>query len=175
LPTANRAKNWLIANGVTFMARLRHLLVKSSRLIVRNTQDQLDLVDSIISAAEMRFHPKLRSNPSLSNPANNLKELTFTGLLGRSILPATKNAFASAALLGLHRSLIRPNYPFVAPGIGRSAPTRSRPQPQRQSRNQCQCHRRIAVPGHGHIAIAPAIGPLPVSFPIRSSSWSSAP
>jgi general secretion pathway protein D len=45
------AKNWLVANGVTFNGPASAVyIVKSSRLIVRNTQDQVDLVDTIISA-----------------------------------------------------------------------------------------------------------------------------
>ena len=46
------AKNWLIANGVTFNGPASAIyIVRSSRLIVRNTQDQLDLIDQVIGEA----------------------------------------------------------------------------------------------------------------------------
>ncbi|MDR3405655.1 MAG: hypothetical protein P4L99_24385 [Chthoniobacter sp.] len=45
------AKNWLISNGITFNgAASATYLRKEARMIVRNTQDQLDLVDTIISS-----------------------------------------------------------------------------------------------------------------------------
>jgi autotransporter-associated beta strand protein len=45
-------KNWLIANGLSFNGASSAVLIKkSNRLIVRNTQDQLDLVDNIVKAA----------------------------------------------------------------------------------------------------------------------------
>ena len=49
---SDAAKNWLIANGVQFNgAAAATYLSASSRLIVRNTQDQLDLIDTIIASA----------------------------------------------------------------------------------------------------------------------------
>ncbi len=43
------AKNWLMANGMTFNGQASAVyIVGSSRLIVRNTQDQLDLLDTIV-------------------------------------------------------------------------------------------------------------------------------
>lgn len=44
------SKNWLTANGVSFNANASAIYVaKSNRLIVRNTQDQLDLIDTVIN------------------------------------------------------------------------------------------------------------------------------
>ncbi|EDY19649.1 autotransporter-associated beta strand repeat protein [Chthoniobacter flavus Ellin428] len=44
-------KNWLIANGLTFNGNASALYIKSTnRLVIRNTQDQLDLVDRIVKA-----------------------------------------------------------------------------------------------------------------------------
>jgi hypothetical protein len=46
------SKNWLIANGVTFNGQASSVyIVRSNRLIVRNTQDQVDLIDTIIREA----------------------------------------------------------------------------------------------------------------------------
>ena len=45
------SKNWLISNGVAFNGNASATyIVRSNRLIVRNTQDQLDLVDSILGS-----------------------------------------------------------------------------------------------------------------------------
>ncbi|HSI14234.1 MAG TPA: hypothetical protein VK961_19450, partial [Chthoniobacter sp.] len=47
------AKSWLIANGVVFNgAASATYVLKSSRLIVRNTQDQLDAVEKILHIVE---------------------------------------------------------------------------------------------------------------------------
>lgn len=52
------AKNWLTANGVQFSGNSSAVyIVKSSRLIVRNTQDQLDLIDSVMSAGSSTAAP----------------------------------------------------------------------------------------------------------------------
>jgi autotransporter-associated beta strand protein len=46
------AKNWLIANGVQFNGNASAILItKSNHLIVRNTEDQIELVDQIVDAA----------------------------------------------------------------------------------------------------------------------------
>src|SRR5260221_7621279 len=43
------AKNWLTSNGVQFNGNASAIYMpQTSRLIVRNTQDQLDLIDTII-------------------------------------------------------------------------------------------------------------------------------
>ena len=45
-------KSWLISNGVQFNSAASAIYIPSTqRLIVRNTQDQLDLIDSIINSA----------------------------------------------------------------------------------------------------------------------------
>ncbi|EDY18784.1 hypothetical protein CfE428DRAFT_3821 [Chthoniobacter flavus Ellin428] len=46
------SKNWLISNGVTFNGNASAIyIVRSNRLIVRNTQDQLDLIDNILGSS----------------------------------------------------------------------------------------------------------------------------
>ena len=46
------AKNWLIGNGVQFQGQSSAVFIPSSgRLIVRGTQDQLDLIDTIVNSA----------------------------------------------------------------------------------------------------------------------------
>ena len=45
------AKEWLISNGVEFNGNASAIYIgASSRLIVRNTQDQLDLIDTILTS-----------------------------------------------------------------------------------------------------------------------------
>ena len=91
------AKNWLIANGVAFNGAASAIyIVKSSRLIVRNTQDQLDLVDQIIAVGgegnngpvQVEIEAKF-----IEIQQNNLKELSFDVLLGQAHIPGNKERF----------------------------------------------------------------------------------
>src|SRR5262249_15058674 len=65
------AKNWLLANGVSFNgAAAAFVIDKSDRLIVRNTQDQLDLAETIIEDAgkEEAAKKTAQSAPSVPHP-----------------------------------------------------------------------------------------------------------
>jgi hypothetical protein len=67
------AKNWLIANGVVFNGAASAVLIgRSNRLIVRNTQDQLDLIDVIVSSG---------AQAATAQMFGNVDEARFSGLL----------------------------------------------------------------------------------------------
>ena len=52
VPDRQDAKEWLMSNGMEFNGRASAVyILTTNRLIVRNTQDQIDLVDAIISKA----------------------------------------------------------------------------------------------------------------------------
>ncbi|MDR3401366.1 MAG: type II and III secretion system protein [Chthoniobacter sp.] len=111
------AKNWLIANGVNFNGNASAIyIVRSSRLIVRNTQDQLDLVDTIINSGggggtgpvQVEIEAKF-----VEIQQNNLKELTFDWNLGQFNLPATKNVFAGGGTTGNSTGSSASDYPFL--------------------------------------------------------------
>ena len=114
------AKNWLIANGVQFNGSASAVyIIKSSRLIVRNTQDQLDLVETIISSqggtgpVQVEIESKF-----VEIQQDNLKELSFDWLLGQFNAPATKNVFLGGGTQGTSPTLNSADFPFNAPGQG---------------------------------------------------------
>ncbi|HSI11020.1 MAG TPA: hypothetical protein VK961_03200, partial [Chthoniobacter sp.] len=56
------AKNWLVANGVQFNGQASAtFIVNSNRLIVRNTQDQLDLIDGLMPTGQALRAPVARA------------------------------------------------------------------------------------------------------------------
>jgi tetratricopeptide (TPR) repeat protein len=72
---ANResAKNWLIASGVVFNGQAAAVYIpRSNRLIVRNTQDQLDLIDTMVSSGAQAAAPQM---------FGNVDEMRVSGLL----------------------------------------------------------------------------------------------
>ncbi|HEY3901675.1 MAG TPA: Amuc_1098 family type IV pilus outer membrane protein [Chthoniobacter sp.] len=115
------AKNWLIANGVQFNGNASAIyIVKSSRLIVRNTQDQLDLVDQIITSGNTGEGPVQVEIEAkfIEIQQNNLKELSFDVLLGQAHIPGNNNVFFGGGTTGTSPALNSSDFPFVAPGTG---------------------------------------------------------
>ena len=113
------AKNWLIANGVSFNGQSSAIyIVRSSRLIVRNTQDQLDLIDTIIQTGGQGQGPVQVEIESkfVEISQNNLKELGFDWLLGGFNLPSSNRVFASGGTPGTSAAPNQADFPFVAPG-----------------------------------------------------------
>jgi len=114
------AKAWLVANGVTFNGAASAVyIIRTSRLIVRNTQDQLDLVDSIISGAQTGGPVQVAIEAKfIEIQQNNLKELSFDVLLGQAHIPGNKNVFFGGGTQGTSPALNSADFPFVAPGTG---------------------------------------------------------
>ena len=113
------AKNWLIAEGVTFNGQASAIyLVSNSRLIVRNTQDQLDLVDTIINAPGDSGGPRQVEIEAkfVEISQNNTKELSFDWLVGAFNATKTDRVFASGGTAGNAEQVNPANYPFVPPG-----------------------------------------------------------
>ena len=113
------AKNWLISNGVVFNGQASAIyIVSSSRLIVRNTQDQLDLIDTIINTPGGSTGPKQVEIEAkfVEISQSNLKELSFDWLIGQANAPATKNVFFGGGTFGTAPQGNPSNFPFVAPG-----------------------------------------------------------
>jgi len=96
------AKEFLIANGVEFPeGASANFLPSSSKLIVRNTQPNLDLIDQIVDIG-------LQAPPSqveieskfLEVTQNNLKELGFDWLLGQFALPFGTGVYGGGGTAG---------------------------------------------------------------------------
>jgi general secretion pathway protein D len=90
------AKNWLISNGVQFNGAASAVyLPGTSRLIVRNTQDQLDLIDTIIESNQTgSASPQIEiESKFVEISQTNLKELSFDWTLGQAHVPGNQNVF----------------------------------------------------------------------------------
>ena len=113
------AKDWLIANGVTFGPQASAIYIPSStKLIVRNTQEQLDLVESIIAAGESGngvVQIEIESK-FVEISQNNIKELGFDWLLGQGNVPGSNRVFGSGGTSGTSPTLTGADFPFNAPG-----------------------------------------------------------
>ncbi len=112
------AKNWLIANGVTFNGPASAIyIIRSSRLIVRNTQDQLDLIDTIIETGGSGQGPMQVEIEAkfVEISQNNLKELSFDWLVGGFNI-GNERVFGSGGTSGTGAGTNPLDFPFVAPG-----------------------------------------------------------
>src|SRR5438445_6938787 len=78
------AREFLEAQGVPFPeGASANFLPESSRLIVRNTQDNLDLVDALVEQANVAIPKQVEiESKFVEITQNNLKELGFDWLLG---------------------------------------------------------------------------------------------
>src|SRR6266487_1015595 len=84
LVTREGAKDFLESQGVAFPPGAgANFLPQSSRLIVRNTQDNLDLVDAIVEQLNLAIPKQVEiESKFIEITQNNLKELGFDWLLG---------------------------------------------------------------------------------------------
>ncbi|MEA3209975.1 MAG: ral secretion pathway protein [Chthoniobacter sp.] len=116
-----KAKDWLIAQGVAFGPQASAIyLPTSSKLIVRNTQEQLDLVETIISSVEsgngtiqIEIEAKF-----VEISQNNLKELSFDWQLGAANVPGSNRIFGSGGTAGTAPTPNGADFPFFNQGAG---------------------------------------------------------
>ena len=158
------AKNWLISNGVQFNGQASAIyIVSSSRLIVRNTQDQLDLIDTIINSPGGGGGPKQVEIEAkfVEISQSNLKELSFDWLIGQANFPATKNVFFGGGTTGTAPASSPANFPFIAPGgtpVGTNPVTSGNRTGNLAISANAIDALLFGVPGSS--AVAPAIGAL---------------
>src|SRR6266567_2685761 len=119
LVNRERAKEFLEAQGVPFPeGASATFLPESSRLIVRNTQDNLDLVDALVEQANVAVPKQVEiESKFVEITQNNLKELGFDWLLG-PFKVGSKGAFGSGGTSGTGTPVSPANYPFVDPVTG---------------------------------------------------------
>jgi len=120
LVTREGAKEFLENQGVSFAVpgSSANFLPQSSRLIVRNTADNLELVDAIVEQANISGPKQVEIEAKFVEiTQNNLKELGFDWLLG----PFNLNSKGSVALSGGTSgtgALVNPaDYPFSTSGL----------------------------------------------------------
>jgi general secretion pathway protein D len=111
------AKEFLESQGVPFPpGASAHFLPQSSRLIVRNTADNLELVDAIIEQASIAGPKQVEIEAKfIEINQNNLKELGFDWLLGQFNVGNHK-LFAGGGTSGTGAPVNSADWPFVPPG-----------------------------------------------------------
>src|SRR5207253_799437 len=103
------AREFLEGQGVPFPpGASANFLPQSSRLIVRNTQDNLDLIDAIVEQLNLAIPKQVEiESKFVEIQQNNLKELGFDWLLG-PFQVGTRKVIGSGGTSG------------TAPGVGSS-------------------------------------------------------
>ena len=118
------AAEFLKMNGVQFAeGASAEFISATSTLLVRNTQDQLELIEAMIESSFGSVAKLLRIDvKTLEISEENLKELGFDWLLGQFNLPGSDRTFGSGGTPG-NATVGTPanEFPFVPPGS--STPT----------------------------------------------------
>jgi general secretion pathway protein D len=124
------AKEYLEANGVTFPpGSSATYLTSSSKLIVRNTQANLDLIDSLVEADQTVPSQVQIETKFVEITQNNLKELGFDWLLGQFAMPfgsgvyggggtTSGNVSLNGTVSDSSGNLSNTAYPFIDPSTG---------------------------------------------------------
>ena len=115
------AREFLESQGVPFPpGASANFLPQSSRLIVRNTQDNLELVDALVEQANVSGPKQVEiESKFVEITQNNLKELGFDWLLGQFNI-GNHRIFGGGGTTGTSTgpgaSAGDPNFPFAPPG-----------------------------------------------------------
>ncbi|MDQ6654377.1 MAG: type II and III secretion system protein, partial [Verrucomicrobiota bacterium] len=113
------AKDFLESQGVPFPpGSSANFLPQSSRLIVRNTQDNLELVDALVEQASVSGPKQVEIEAKFVEiTQTNLKELGFDWLLGQFNVGNHK-LFAGGGTSGTSPATNPADFPFAPPGGG---------------------------------------------------------
>jgi general secretion pathway protein D len=113
------AREFLESQGVPFpQGASANFLPQSSRLIVRNTEDNLELVDALVEQANVSGPKQVEiESKFIEITQNNLKELGFDWLLGQFNIGNHK-VFGSGGTSGTSQAVNPSDYPFVDPATG---------------------------------------------------------
>ncbi len=111
------AKDYLAAQGVAFPpGASANFLAQSSRLIVRNTQDNLDLIDALVEQANVSIPKQVEIEAKFVEiTQSNLKELGFDWLLGQFNI-GNERLFGGGGTSGTGPTVNNANFPFSPPG-----------------------------------------------------------
>jgi general secretion pathway protein D len=110
------AREFLESQGVPFPpGASANFLPQSSRLIVRNTEDNLELVDALVEQANVAGPKQVEiESKFVEITQNNLKELGFDWLLGQFNIGNHK-LFGAGGTSGTSPAVNAADYPFVDP------------------------------------------------------------
>jgi general secretion pathway protein D len=122
------AREFLESQGITFpQGASANFLAASSKLIVRNTQPNLDLIDQLVDLGSSTVESQVEIEAKFVEISqNNLKELGFDWLLGQFQLPFGTGVYGSGGTPGFAGGLSdrdasiagSQGYPFVSPTSG---------------------------------------------------------
>ncbi|HXX41710.1 MAG TPA: type II and III secretion system protein, partial [Chthoniobacterales bacterium] len=117
LVTRETAKDFLESQGVPFPpGASANFLPQSSRLIVRNTQDNLELVDALVEQANVSGPKQVEiESKFVEITQNNLKELGFDWLLG-PFQYGNSGVFSAGGSSGTAPATNPADYPFPIAG-----------------------------------------------------------
>ena len=106
------AKDFFSSKGVNFPPGASIILTGNSHLIVHDTQENLDLIDAIITAensipAQVEIESKF-----VEIQQNNQKELSFDWLLGQANVPGSNRVFVGGGTSGSATGVDQSKYPF---------------------------------------------------------------
>jgi len=115
----SKAKEFLESQGVQFpQGASANFLASSSRLIVRNTQENLDLVDALVESAAGTAPSQVEIESKFVEVSqDNLKELGFDWLLGQFAFPGGSGVYGGGGTVGDQINTSQ-NFPFNYPGAG---------------------------------------------------------
>lgn len=114
--TRSGAKEFLEANGVTFPPNASaNFLPSTSKLIVKNTQSNLDIIDSLVETDGSTPTQVEIESKFLEVTQNNLKELGVDWLLGQFALPFGSGVDGGGGTTGFNRTINSTAYPFLNP------------------------------------------------------------
>ena len=112
------AKDFLETQGVEFpVGASANYISLTSRLIVKNTQANLELIDALVDTSVATRPTQVEIEAKfLEVTQNNLNELGFDWLLGQFALAGGSGVYGSGGTIGLGRSINSNGYPLVNPG-----------------------------------------------------------
>ena len=116
--TRDDAKTFLESSGVTFPPGSSAVyLASTSKLVVRNTQANIDLVQSLVSESIQVPKQVEIESKFIEVTQNNLKELGFDWTLGAFNIDSGEKTFASGGTVGDGiNSVTNGNFPFAPAG-----------------------------------------------------------
>lgn len=122
-PIASRisAKEYFTNLGVQFPpGAAANFLPTSSRLIVKNTQEQLDLIDTLVEALNGAVPSQVDIEAKFVEiTQTNLKELSFDWTLGQFNIPGSNRVFGGGGTAGDGRQVSNQDFTFIDPTTGK--------------------------------------------------------
>ncbi len=110
------AKSFLESSGVTFPpGSSATYLASTSKLVVRNTQENVDLIESLVQENQTVIKQVEIESKFIEITQDNLKELSFDTTLGQSTLGGSSRIFYGGGTPGTGNSPSNANFPFSSP------------------------------------------------------------